>query len=143
MKRLTDKRLAFPPDVFAEYTREWRQELDEIPLPNSKELYYRLALIEDILGEDYDLDRLRELVEADREGRCYVATIRIGESVFLANDDGKIVKCRVQGISLPVHGKNLIIHLGGYPAGYLWSDREGKDWWKSCEAAEAALKGEK
>lgn len=32
----------------------------------------RLAAIEDILGDDYDLDRLRELVEADREGRCVV-----------------------------------------------------------------------
>lgn len=27
----------------------------------------RLAAIEDILGDDYDLDRLRELVEADRK----------------------------------------------------------------------------
>lgn len=32
----------------------------------------RLASIEDILGDDYDLDRLRELVEADRDGRCVV-----------------------------------------------------------------------
>ena len=32
----------------------------------------RLAAIEDILGDEYDLDRLRELVEADREGRCVV-----------------------------------------------------------------------
>lgn len=32
----------------------------------------RLALIEDILGETYDLDRLRELIEADRAGRCVV-----------------------------------------------------------------------
>ena len=32
----------------------------------------RLAEIEDILGDDYDLDRLRELVEADRDGRCVV-----------------------------------------------------------------------
>ena len=29
----------------------------------------RLSEIEHILGNDYDLDRLRELVEADREGR--------------------------------------------------------------------------
>lgn len=28
----------------------------------------RLAAIEDILGDDYDLDRLRELAQADREG---------------------------------------------------------------------------
>ena len=33
---------------------------------------HRLAAIEDILGEEYDLDRLRELVQADREGRCVV-----------------------------------------------------------------------
>lgn len=86
--------------------------------------------------------RLFELVDADREGRCYITTVKIGESVFLPNEKGEIVRCRVQGISLPVHGKDLIIHLGGYPAEYLWTDREGKDWWKTREAAEAALKGE-
>ena len=32
----------------------------------------RLAVIEDILGDEYDLDRLREFVQADREGRCVV-----------------------------------------------------------------------
>ena len=32
----------------------------------------RLATIEDILGDDYDLDRLRELIEADRDGRCFI-----------------------------------------------------------------------
>ena len=39
---------------------------------NSKDLnvYNRLAKIEDILGDNYDLDRLRELVQADRNGRC-------------------------------------------------------------------------
>lgn len=30
----------------------------------------RLAAIEDILGDEYDLDRLRELAQADREGRA-------------------------------------------------------------------------
>ncbi len=34
-----------------------------------KQTWERLKLIEDILGNDYDLDRLRELVQADREGR--------------------------------------------------------------------------
>lgn len=33
----------------------------------------RLAAIEDILGDDYDLDRLRELMEADRDGRVRIA----------------------------------------------------------------------
>ena len=40
--------------------------------------YHRLAQIEDILGDDYDLGRLKELIEADRDGRCVV---------LLSNDD--------------------------------------------------------
>ena len=32
----------------------------------------RLVTIEDILGDEYELDRLREIVEADRDGRCVV-----------------------------------------------------------------------
>lgn len=43
-------------------------EFDEI----LKHIALRLSSIENILGDDYDLDRLRELAEADREGRCVV-----------------------------------------------------------------------
>ncbi len=32
----------------------------------------RLAAIEDILGDEYDLDELKEMVQAKREGRCVV-----------------------------------------------------------------------
>ena len=35
----------------------------------------RLAAIEDILGDEYDLDRLRELVQADRDGKLPKYTI--------------------------------------------------------------------
>lgn len=35
-----------------------------------EKLVDRLGQIEDILGDIYDLDRLRELVEADKDGRC-------------------------------------------------------------------------
>lgn len=45
-------------------------------------LIYRLADIEDILGDDYDLSRLRELVEADREGRCVVLPCKIGGPIY-------------------------------------------------------------
>lgn len=34
-----------------------------------KELAARLAAIEDILGDEYDLDRLRELAQAHKENR--------------------------------------------------------------------------
>lgn len=72
MKRLTDKRLALPPGVWQEVTHEEARKLKEIPVPPTRDLYYRLSQIEDILGDEYDLDRLRELAEADREGRCVV-----------------------------------------------------------------------
>lgn len=32
----------------------------------------RLAAIEDILGDEYELDRLRELAQADKEGRVVI-----------------------------------------------------------------------
>lgn len=47
---------------------------------------YRLAAIEDILGDDYDLDRLKELVQADREGRCAVLSEPMKPMVFKPND---------------------------------------------------------
>lgn len=101
MERLTDKRLAIPPGQWQEVAREEARELKEIPVPPTRDLYYRLSQIEDILGDEYDLDRLRvlcnqrmtmrdevsqrfsltakipldrlrELVEADREERCVV-----------------------------------------------------------------------
>lgn len=49
---------------------------------------HRLAAIEDILGDKYDLDRLRELAQADREGRCVV--IRPNS----ATDDNYKIICR-------------------------------------------------
>lgn len=35
-------------------------------------IWKRLNAIENILGDDYNLDRLRELVEADRDRRCAI-----------------------------------------------------------------------
>lgn len=64
-----------------------------------KDMASRLALIENILGDDYDLDRLKELVEADREGRCVVTKLKIGEHVFVVGEK-KIVRARIQEIYL-------------------------------------------
>lgn len=47
---------------------------------------HRLVTIEDILGDEYDLDRMRELVQADREGRCVVI-----HPNSVTDDDYKII----------------------------------------------------
>lgn len=75
MERLTDKMLTQacndPWDycgLDAHCTRHCTQPTPcKIPA-----LVHRLAKIENILGDNYDLDRLRELVEADNDGRCVV-----------------------------------------------------------------------
>ena len=63
------------------------------PIKN-QECLNRLADIEDILGDEYDINRLRELAEADRDGRCVVLPCKdwlelvFGEQeVFYAIDD--------------------------------------------------------
>ena len=49
-----------------------RAIVKDFPAYEEYELVTRLAAIEDILGNDYDLDRLCELAQADREGRCVI-----------------------------------------------------------------------
>lgn len=41
-----------------------------------------LTAIEDILGDEYDLDRLRELAQADKDERCVVVPVAIGATVY-------------------------------------------------------------
>ena len=53
-----------------------REETMCLECERSDEIVDRLGAIEEILGDDYDLDRLRELVEADRDGRCVVLPVR-------------------------------------------------------------------
>lgn len=48
--------------------------------PSYMDLYCRLAAIEDILGDEYDLDRLRELAQADREGK--IPKYTIGDTIY-------------------------------------------------------------
>ena len=43
----------------------------------------RLAAIEDILGDDYDLDELKEMVQAKREERCVVLPCKIDDDVYI------------------------------------------------------------
>ena len=93
-------------------------------IKNNKKFYIRntierLAKIEDILGDNYDLDRLRELVEADRDGRCVIRP---------KDYDGTIFRV----------WKNQILSSENF----AWFMKElGKNFFLTREAAEAALKG--
>ena len=43
---------------------------------------HRLAAIEDILGDEYELDELREMIQAKREGRCVVLPCKVGDEIY-------------------------------------------------------------
>lgn len=113
---------------------------------NSKDLnvYNRLAKIEDILGDNYDLSRLRDLVQADRDGRCFVSDVKLGDEVFcIPKYSGKalvgIKKGHVQAVSFTKAGKR--VRLREYHE-YNKDFMLGKTAFTTREAAEEALKGE-
>lgn len=68
------------------YSREERKGA------NTSNAIVRLAAIEDILGEDYDLDRLQELVKARDEGRMVELPCKIGDMVYVVNVDDQDIK---------------------------------------------------
>lgn len=70
MERLTDKRMKGEGFIAVD-PKEYKKALKN-EKPNVKQIYKRLLEIENILGDEYDLGRLRELVEAARGGRCRI-----------------------------------------------------------------------
>ena len=103
----------------------------------------RLAAIEDILGDTYDLDRLRELVEADRDGRCVVLPCKVGDRAWVIRTllDGKGTKVvapfgEIKQVSINSHGTFLV---GDY-CHTIDAEKIGDKIFLSEEAAEQALK---
>lgn len=58
---------------------------------------HRLVTIEDILGDEYDLERLRVLVEADRVGHCIVFALDKPIGSIYYEDDGLYIR-QVSGV---------------------------------------------
>ena len=85
MKRLTE--YTIPETGFTVVPEEKYKRILMDEKPSVEKVYNRLKKIEDILGDEYDLDRLREIVEADREGRCVVLPCKIGDPVWRLYDD--------------------------------------------------------
>lgn len=90
----------------------------------------RLAAIEDILGDEYDIDRLRELVEAEKDGRCVVLPCKPGTQVWC------VVNVVSYGYPDPIIEKRLFLR----PFKVEWVSNIGETMFLTREAAEAAIK---
>ena len=92
------------------------------------ELYWRLKDIEDAIAdeesEEHDLSRLRELVQADREGRCVVLPISVPSMAYTVNPKEKYIST---GIYMT-------------PGSVLHDTERGYIIAKTYEVAEATLK---
>lgn len=110
----------------------------------------RLAAIEDILGDTYDLDRLRELVEADKAGRCVVLPCKVGDRVFVLHNAKGSVPFVTSAVVAGMHVRDerakcgqprreyLVVRSNGYSK-HITIDKIGKTVFITREAAEAAL----
>ena len=125
MKRLTSK-------------RDWIEARKDL----SNELGYsyiwqRLKQIEDILGDTYDLDRLQELVEVDKDGRCVVLPCKRGDILwtFCNYPNKKVYSFKVTDLST-LNGRTM---LNTDILSVVDSRDIGKTIFLTREAAEAAL----
>lgn len=111
---------------------------------SQRQTWERLKLIEDALGDEYDVEQLRELVQADREGRCVVLPVKLGDKVYrimyrVHEETQKAEKCVDSGtVDFIQSVPDLFVSNG-----FVYKFTEiGKTVFLSREAAEAAMKGE-
>ena len=64
----------------------------------------RLAAIEDILGDEYDLDRLRELAQAAREGRCVILPCKRGDTVWFIKSAFSVAAFPIEANHVSIRG---------------------------------------
>lgn len=102
---------------------------------------HRLAAIEDILGDEYDLDRLRELAKADREGRCVVLPCKVEDDVYI-NILGRTLPFTVISISQMSSTPTFKAQHGIRLVYIFKADDVGETVFMTRAEAEAALQGE-
>ena len=100
----------------------------------------RLAAIEDILGEEYDLGKLMELVQAKREGRCVVLPCKKGDTVWRIVHDAAPHITKDRCTDIKYENRDIWVHLIGDRVMGGWNF--GKLLFLTREDAEAALRRE-
>ena len=101
---------------------------------------HRLAAIEDILGDEYDLDKLMELVQAKRKGRCIVLPCKKGDTVWRIVHDAAPHITKDRCTDIKYENRDIWVHLIGDRVMGGWNF--GKLLFLTREDAEAALRRE-
>lgn len=100
----------------------------------------RLAAIEDILGDEYDLGKLMELVQAKRKGRCIVLPCKKGDTVWRIVHDAAPHITKDRCTDIKYENRDIWVHLIGDRVMGGWNF--GKLLFLTREDAEAVLRRE-
>ena len=100
----------------------------------------RLAAFEDILGDEYDLGKLMELVQAKRKGRCIVLPCKKGDTVWRIVHDAAPHITKDRCTDIKYENRDIWVHLIGDRVMGGWNF--GKLLFLTREDAEAALRRE-
>lgn len=131
------------------YARKSEEAFDfdgETPLCEAVDMMKHIAAIEDILGDEYDLDRLRELAQADREGRCVVLPCKVGDTVWAILDGAKYAReCKVDFVNIGSFGTTIVFMTKDWLREQygVAADAFGKTVFLTREEAKAALEAMK
>ena len=100
-----------------------------------------LVTIEDILGDEYDLDELMELVQAKRKGRCIVLPCKVEDDVYI-NILGRTLPFTVISISQMASTPTFKAQHGIRLVYIFKADDVGETVFMTRAEAEAALRRE-
>lgn len=92
-------------------------------------------------GQPLALEQLRELVEADRDGRCGIPPVKLHQRIYRVFDGNILDETVCKAIWEPFTPRSrwkVWVMGSGLP--YYWEDCIGKTVFLTREAAEAALK---
>ena len=106
---------------------------------SQRQVWERLKAIEDILGDEYDLDRLREMVQAEKDGRLVALPCKVGSTVYHTSALRGVVEATVRTFWVKNGGVEMI-RTTSYDVPF---DHFGKSLFLTREEAEAALSAQK
>ena len=137
------ERLTIPDARVDEHTTR-RSVIDVLAVQeHAMEIYHQLKIYEDIAELCGGFDRLRELAEADKDGRVVVLPCKVGETVYFVNAK-QILEFAVVGYAVDetgiswVHSEH-VDKIGDTNERTFSPDRFGKNTFFTREEAEKAL----
>lgn len=127
------------PDVRVDAHTTRRSIIDVLAVrEHAMEIYHRLKAYEDIAELCSGFDRLRELAEADKDGRCVVLPCKVGDTVWRIVRDGEphVTRDEVRDMYF-ADDMTLCVELVG--GRVTFTEKFGKTVFLSREEAERAM----